>query len=247
MKKLICFLILSLALSALCIQEKESIAWKIFTNECGKKKEALTTWNLLEEFPSFGLGHFIWLPEGVNVPFEEKFPKFIEFLKTKDVKIDLELLKSAKAPWKSRDAFLKEMHLKNMNDLRDFLASTFTYQMDFILEEFEVEIIKMKQQKDTHFLKKLDLLKSEKNGYYALIDYCNFKGSGLNVAERYNTQGWGLLQVIEAMPYPTQNPLQDFVKSADLLLQKRVENSPKNRDEQRYLKGWQSRLKTYLN
>ncbi len=247
MKKLICFLFLSLALSALSIQEKESIALKIYRNECGEKKEALTTWNLLEEFPSFGLGHFIWIPEGVNVPFQEKFPKFIQFLKTKNVKIDLELLKSVKAPWKSRDAFLKEMHLKNMNDLRDFLASTFTYQMDFILEEFEAEIAKMKQQNDAHFLKKLDLLKFEKNGYYALIDYYNFKGSGLNVAERYNNQGWGLLQVIEGMPYPSQNPIQDFVKSAELLLQKRVENSPKDRDEQRYLRGWQNRLKTYLN
>ena len=37
-------------------------------------------------------------------------------------------------------------------------------------------------------------------GTFALIDYVNFKGEGTLETERYNGEGWGLLQVLEAMP-----------------------------------------------
>ena len=32
-----------------------------------------------ENFASLGIGHFIWYPKGVRGPFEESFPKFVEF------------------------------------------------------------------------------------------------------------------------------------------------------------------------
>ena len=40
--------------------EKEWLGRKIFKNECDSNFECLTTWNKGEEFPSLGIGHFIW-------------------------------------------------------------------------------------------------------------------------------------------------------------------------------------------
>ena len=78
------------------------------------------------------------------------------------------------------------------------------------------------------------------------MDYVNFKGEGVNPAERYSGQGWGLLQVLEAMP-ATGGPLDGFVKAADQVLTRRVANSPRARDESKWLPGWRSRLQTYLD
>ncbi len=36
-------------------------------------------------------------------------------------------------------------------------------------------------------------------GWYPLIDYINFKGKGIKETEKYNGEGWGLLQVLQTM------------------------------------------------
>jgi len=46
------------------------------------------------------------------------------------------------------------------------------------------------------------------------------------------------------MPNQSTNPVQDFVKAANFLLENRVANAP--RDESRWLPGWKNRLSTYL-
>ena len=33
---------------------------RIFANECASKRACLTSWNEGEDFPSLGIGHFIW-------------------------------------------------------------------------------------------------------------------------------------------------------------------------------------------
>ena len=84
-------------------------------------------------------------------------------------------------------------------------------------------------------------------GLYALIDYVNFKGEGTSSLERYNDQGWGLLQVLENMPQGSKtDSLQQFVNSAQQILTRRVDNAPAARNEARWLQGWSNRLKTYL-
>ncbi len=83
-------------------------------------------------------------------------------------------------------------------------------------------------------------------GLYALIDYVHFKGEGINPAERYNGQGWGLLQVLQGMPEKLSDPLDEFVVSAQVTLARRVANAPAERLEQRWLAGWNNRLATYL-
>ena len=79
---------------------------------------------------------------------------------------------------------------------------------------------------------------------YALIDYVNFKGEGISEKERYKNQGWGLLQVLEHMNPENQNIMQEFARSADYVLTRRVENAP--RDETHWLTGWRKRINTYL-
>jgi hypothetical protein len=85
---------------------------------------------------------------------------------------------------------------------------------------------------------------------YALVDYVNFKGEGVNPAERYNGQGWGLLQVLElTADAPAGQPsVEAFEKAADAALTRRVANAPADRKgrEQGWLPGWRVRLKTYL-
>jgi hypothetical protein len=75
------------------------------------------------------------------------------------------------------------------------------------------------------------------------VDYVNFKGEGTLETERYKGEGWGLLQVLETMG---EGPaLQEFSRAADKVLTRRVQNSPPERGEQRWLAGWRSRVRSY--
>ena len=100
-------------------------------------------------------------------------------------------------------------------------------------------------------------------GRYALIDYVNFKGLGNSPRERYKNQGWGLIQVLEAMTKQLhadfleqkKNDLTLFLKKQDLLklfresaekmLQLRVLNALPEKDEHNFLRGWRNRIATY--
>src|SRR5690606_37756795 len=83
-------------------------------------------------------------------------------------------------------------------------------------------------------------------GLYALIDYVHFKGEGTNPAERYQGEGWGLLQVLQNMPAHSAAPLDAFAASARTVLSQRVANAPAERREDRWLQGWHNRVSTYL-
>jgi len=82
------------------------------------------------------------------------------------------------------------------------------------------------------------------NGWYALIDYVNFKGEGIKESERYQGKGWGLAQVLLAMD-TSGNALADFRDAVKQVLSQRVQLSPPERNEQRWLKGWLKRIETY--
>jgi len=47
-------------LPELSASQKAAIGKKIWQNECACSVDGLTTWNAGEEFPSLGIGHFIW-------------------------------------------------------------------------------------------------------------------------------------------------------------------------------------------
>jgi hypothetical protein len=44
-------------------EQAQTIGRQIWKNECGGTQEGLTSWNKGEEFPSLGIGHFIWYPK----------------------------------------------------------------------------------------------------------------------------------------------------------------------------------------
>ena len=83
-------------------------------------------------------------------------------------------------------------------------------------------------------------------GCYALVDYVNFKGEGVLHTERYQGQGWGLLQVLESMHGTCEAAAVDeFSSAAKAILTRRVRNAPTQRHESRWLTGWIRRVNSY--
>jgi len=90
-------------------------------------------------------------------------------------------------------------------------------------------------------------LAATKGGWYPLIDYINFKGKGIKSTERYNNQGWGLLQVLKTMRPVTAGPaaLMEFSRAAKAVLERRVRNAPPAKNEGRWMRGWTNRVNGY--
>lgn len=233
------------------IENAQKIGEKIWNNECAGSVEGLTHWKKGENFPSLGIGHFIWYPEGKRERFEETFPELLQFLQKQDVSLPA-WLKSAKGcPWYSRDEFYRHIQSPEMKSLRQLLLNTRSLQAIFIANRLELSFAQIQEkcpQKERDRITALFLrLANEANGLYALIDYLNFKGAGISSAETYQGQGWGLLQVLQGIPEHSETPLVDFVRSAKSVLQHRVDHSPPERQEARWLQGWLNRVDTYLS
>ena len=134
-----------------------------------------------------------------------------------------------------------------MKSLRQFLIDTKSLQAVFIANRLETVVEKIvqytaqKKKVRAHFEK----LSKEARGLYAMIDYLNFKGSGLVPTERYQGEGWGLCQVLESIPESSKEIIFDFVQAAKSVLKRRVDLSPPERNEKQWLKGWNNRLDTY--
>jgi hypothetical protein len=233
--------------------DQDQLRWlgeRIYLNECNAKPACLTAWNEGEEFPSLGIGHFIWYRQGQTAPFVETFPDLLAFLLRSGVKIPLWLQQNNNQPWPGRSEFLADRNAPHMQELRSLLAATRDLQTAFIVQRF----VQLTQASGTPFAARVDIRSKLQAvaaaqipyGLYALIDYVHFKGDGTDSAESYQGQGWGLLQVLEQMPLAGNDPLQDFVQSAGVILTRRVANAPLERHEQRWLAGWQHRLQTYL-
>ncbi|WP_098038308.1 hypothetical protein [Estrella lausannensis] len=257
MRKILLFLTLatsSLTADDLLIQIHQEtadfIGHKIWKNECGGKVEGLTSWNKGETFASLGIGHFIWHTQGKSERFEETFPLLVKYLETEKVTLPLWLNSSLPCPWNSRLEFYDDIDSDRMKELRTLLLETKQYQAIFIATRFQAHLREIAdsvspEQQDKVRKTLTELIKT-KEGLYSLIDYFNFKGSGLSPDERYNGRGWGLLQVILNMDISEPDLLGEFVKSAKATLRARVENSPPERNENKWLKGWFNRLDTYL-
>ncbi len=227
--------------------QAQIIGQKIWKNEGLSKVENLTVWNKGEDFPSFGIGHFIWYPQAVEGPFTESFPQLIQHL-SRTTPLPDWLNKTADAPWSSRERFYVDINSTRMNGLRQLLHNSIPQQLEFIVQRMETALPKMlanlatKAQRD-HVDRQFYRVSQQLNGIYALIDYVNFKGEGVSAKERYKGQGWGLLQVLENMN-DNADVMPEFVRAADFVLSRRVKNAP--RDESRWLPGWRNRLQTYL-
>lgn len=223
------------------------IGRRIWQNECAGTVSGLTSWNAGEEFPSLGIAHFIWYPAGYSGPFEESFPELVKFLKANGVAMPEWTLGAC--PWKSRKVFLAETDGPRLTKLRGILRDTVALQARFAAMRLERALPKMlaaaPATERARIVENFHRVAAEPLGFYALMDYVNFKGEGTNPSERYNGSGWGLLQVLETMS-PSGAPLTAFASAADKVLTRRVENSPPTRNEAKWLPGWRNRLKTYV-
>jgi hypothetical protein len=223
------------------------IGAKIWQNESGGTIAGLTAWNYGEDFASLGIGHFIWYPAGRRGPFEESFPPLLRYLETNDVKIPAWLLNSESCPWPDRTRFLADQRSPRMEELRSLLAHTVALQAKFAAARLETALSKMLDAAPAREREKIrrDFYRvaAEPLGPYALVDYVNFKGEGTLMSERYRGEGWGLLQVLESMG--DGSALPEFRQAAELVLTRRVKNSPPERGESRWLPGWKNRIRTY--
>jgi hypothetical protein len=233
--------------------ELNAIGEKIFKNEAAGKKENLVYWNEGENFPSLGIGHFIWYKQGEPGIFEESFPQLVEFLKSKNVKLPKIMAENKYSPWKDRQELInlktKKIPDTDIEELTNFLYDNKDLQIMFIFKRLESSLEKMLAVSNDreNVRKQFYRVASSPNGLYPLIDYVNFKGEGTNPKERYNGQGWGLLQVLENMKGTEtgKSALTEFSNSAKFVLQRRVNNSDPSKNERKWLQGWFNRCNTY--
>lgn len=232
--------------------DAEMVAQKIWRNECGGTIMGLTSWNKGEDFASLGICHFIWYPKNKTGPFCEMFPDVLVFFVSRGVALPEWLAADRACPWSTREEFMQQQNSPQMIELRQLLENTICLQAEFMALRLQKSlpslVDKFPQDKRKQMIKHVNLLMQQPQGLYAILDYLNFKGEGILSTEVYQGEGWGLLQVLARMKesQADENVLTAFVEAANEVLERRVANSPIERNEKRWLKGWQNRLATYL-
>ena len=244
------------ALPALSESQQQWLGDRVFANECNNQISCLTSWNRGENFPSLGIGHFIWYQAGQTEAFTQSFPLLLAFYRQQAIALPdwLAATASTGSPWPDRDAFYAAFDGPELTSLRAFLATTRMVQVEFMWQRLEQSLPRLLELTDPSRRAAIEALfyaianTRPPQGVYALLDYVNFKGEGIASSEQYQGQGWGLRQVLEAMPESTEaapDLLSQFSRTAAKILQRRVANAPQERDEQRWLAGWLKRVASY--
>ena len=234
-------------------EELNVVADKIFKNEAGGKKEDIVYWNTGEDFPSLGIGHFIWYRAGQRGKFAESFPQLVAYYRAHDIKLPKIIEENEYSPWANSDELfrLKRIMDNDITELTNFLYNTKDIQVAFIFERLENSLEKMMAISDNpeNVKKQFYRVAQSPNGLYPLIDYVNFKGEGTTRTETYNGEGWGLLQVLENMKGTGSGKvaLEEFSNSAKAVLERRVKNAGPDSNEKKWLQGWLNRCNTYKN
>jgi hypothetical protein len=228
-------------------QQTIRLAELLWKNEGAGKVENLTVWNKNEAFPSFGIGHFIWYPTTNKGPYVEQFPALVKYLSEKGELIPNWLLKAKYAPWENREAFYRAFDETQLITLRELLQKSTSLQVRFIIQRLEKGIPAILQASSetekVKINKSISTLIASPEGVFVLLDYINFKGEGISQTEQYQGYGWGLKQVLLAMPDNSQDPLLSFALAADEILTRRVKNATQS--EIHWLKGWRIRVHQY--
>lgn len=234
------------------------IAQKVWQNEGAGQDKYLVHWNEGEDFASVGIGHFIWFSKGHTERFREVFPMVLAYMEQEGVKMPAWLNSKTPLPWKNKEAFLhaKNTDSKLYGELFAFLKATQPYQAKFMAKRLNEALPQMletlSEPKQKALIEKRfnEIMyhhdgSINERGVYVLLDYTNFKGEGTLESERYKGQGWGLLQVLESMNPKESDTLKAFADAAKAMLNRRIRNSPPERGEERWRKGWFVRLDTY--
>ncbi|MGJ4954824.1 hypothetical protein ACQR1H_04225 [Bradyrhizobium sp. HKCCYLRH2015] len=236
----------------------QMIGRKIWLNEAGGRRDAITSWNAGEEFASLGIGHFIWYPATAKPPYEEGFPGLIAFLRKGKTPLPAWLAKTPTpaCPWTSRADFKRNFNSPQMRQLRQFLLDTIAEQTQFLVARAQGAMDKIlantpDSAEREHIVAQYSRVVRASNDLYPLIDYINFKGEGTNPSETAvdketgQRQGWGLKQVLLKMNGTTTESkavLAEYSDAVQVVLQQRVRNLPSNRV---WEAGWLRRAETY--
>lgn len=230
-------------------EELRDAGERIYQNETGGSRDKLIHWNIGEEFASLGIGHFIWYPADYDGPFDESFPELINYYRKRGVELPELFRDTPHCPWNTKEEFLEARSSLRVREAIDFLEDTKDIQVAFIYERLQrsLEGMMAATEKKDHVREQFYRVANSTGGLYPLIDYVNFKGEGVKESERYMDEGWGLLQILEGMSGSAKGSeaLEEFRKQAKFVLKRRVENSPKERGEERWLPGWYRRIDTY--
>ena len=234
----------------LTAEQKALIGRKIWQNESGGKVSGLTHWNDGEEFPSMGIGHFIWYPKGFNGRWTETWPEFAKYATSRGLAVPA-VGRQADCPWPSKAAFMRDFNGAQLAGLRKWLAVNIAVQTEFIAYKSRAAIPKIMKAtpaaEQVRIKENYDKVASTANGVYALVDYVNFKGDGTNPREAYAGQGWGLMWVLKEMTNVSsgQAAAREFGAAAKRRLDLRINNSPQERGESRWRAGWHNRCDSY--
>lgn len=243
------------AFAATAEAEVERLGRRIWLNEAGGRRDRLVHWLPGENHLSLGIGHVIWYPEGARERFHESFPDLLAFLRQRGVRLPTWLTPRAACPWRTRAEFLAAGADPRLNELRHLMAATVADQVAFLIERLvrALPVMLAVAPEETR-ARLVDRLRRvlyaadgsiTPEGVYALVDYVNFKGEGTAPAERYQGEGWGLLQVLDAMADRPGADLAAFADAAAAVLTRRVTLAPGGRREARWLGGWLKRVATY--
>jgi len=231
-----------------------TIADRVFKNECSVEKDCLLEWSVGENFLSLGMEHFIWYPAHAPGIFKEGFRTYLQYAKDTGEKLPVWLDKTPfpPCPWSSREEFLRSKESAQYKDLEDFIIRTKHCQAQYLIENtrnsIEDIIAAAPDDQRARISKYLSLLTSYPQGLYSIIDYMNFKGAGIGNSDEVKGERWGLLQVLEGMnDKPTaREALEEFVRSAKIVLTHRVYYAPAEKHEEQWLQGWLRRVESYL-
>jgi hypothetical protein len=235
------------------VKDLSWIANKVFMNETSGNYENLVFWSPREEFLSLGIAHFIWYPEGYSGSYTETFPDLIRYFRQHAEPVPDWLVSQIErgAPWYSRQHFVDARHSQQVRDLHDLMSRTMNLQANFMADRLEKALPEISSHLSSwerdRVIAHYRAVESSHRGLYPLLDYVNFKGEGISSTERYQGQGWGLLQVLREMRdvQAGDQALNEFTRAAELVLRRRVYNAPPARNEDRFLPGWMHRINTY--
>lgn len=230
---------------------------QVWQNESGGSIDGLTAWNDAEDFPSLGIGHWIWFKAGGHPLFEESFPRLVHYMRSAGAKPPTWLDKSPvpPCPWQSKADFYRQFQSTQLTELRRYLADTIPLQAQFLLTRAEAAFPRMlatlpDPADRRRLLENLDRTVRSSPDLYPLIDYVNFKGEGVSEKEMSfdattgRREGWGTKHLLlEMKPTPEGPPtLAEFSRAAKFVLDRRIRNHPPSR---RWRIGWHKRCDTY--
>lgn len=230
--------------------QKAAIGKKIWQNESGGKVSGLTHWNDGEEFPSLGIGHFIWYPAGFDGRWTETWPEFVGYAIGRGYQVPA-VGRAPDCPWPNKALFTRDFDGPRLSGLRSWLADNIAIQTEFIAYKSRAALPKIMAaappSERARIRANYQKVASTPNGVYALVDYVNFKGDGTNPRERYAGEGWGLMWVLLEMENVPSGPAaaREFGRAAKRRLDLRIKNSPPTRGEERWRAGWHNRCESY--